>query len=211
MYVSRLNSAYNHYKQQAGSYGTFFEGLTKILNPQLIVEIGVCEGYSAVHFAKGLKECGCGGKLECYDLWEDEESKSNIAIEERNTHLVPTMDKFLRLVSENKLDEFVNVHTKEAFIVLPYYDDEEIDIIHLDISNCGKVIEDIMPEVHRTLKSGGYFLHEGGAGWRDDIGWMKKFNKRSIVEERNNNFWLGKYFEVFVIDQYPSLTVCKKK
>jgi predicted O-methyltransferase YrrM len=206
--VSSLMSAYNNNRGNVvGNYGTFFLGLTTILNPKLIVEIGTCKGYSAIYFAKGLKLCHNNGKLHCYDLWEKESKKSNIAEEERNTHLVPKRSDFERTVKENNVDDVVKIYTEEAFSALKNYEDDSIDMIHLDIGNDGDVLYCILSEVLRTLKKGGYFLYEGGAEWRDEIKWMKKYDKKPLAPQRR---WVAQYFETLVIDQYPSLTVCKR-
>lgn len=208
---SNLWSAYNPNQEQvAYNYGPLFYGITTLINPKVAIEIGVCKGYSAIHIAQAIKDCDEDGILVCYDLWEDEDAKSNFAEEQKGKHLTSTRQAFEKTIEDHGLRNTVKVYTREAFDVLHNYQNEGVDLIHLDIGNCGDVLLKILPEVLRTLRVGGYFLFEGGAPWRDKVSWMIEHNKRPIADFLCNHQVQDK-FEIITFYEACSMTVCRRK
>lgn len=205
---SNLLSAYNPNRGKiGGNYGPLFYGITALVNPEVAVEIGVCQGYSAMHIAQAIKDCDSGGILVCYDLWEDEDAKTNFAEEQKGKHLTSTREKFESSLKDYKVEEVVKVYTSEAFDALYNFAEDSIDMIHLDIGNCGDVIYQILPQVLRTLKVGGYFLFEGGADHRDEVEWMIKHDKRSIAPSLPFSL---QHFRYLTFYEGCSLTVCRR-
>ena len=172
---------------EENDYGDIFYGLVRVIKPKLIVELGTKNGYSAFHMAKALKENGYG-KIHCYDLWEKYQYNS-----------CPMS------VAEENLKEFVNSGTavlKLRDIIGIDKDYDSVDILHIDLGNHGKILEQIIPYWLPKVKS--LVILEGGSEERDNVEWMKKYNKQPI---RN---WLNKRknkFQYIVLKSFPSLTL----
>jgi hypothetical protein len=62
---------------------------------------------------------------------------------------------------------------------------EDFDLLHLDISNDGNIISDVFNKVKNKLESGSTMIFEGGSIERDNIDWMKKYNKVPINSIKN--------------------------
>ncbi|MBI2634993.1 MAG: class I SAM-dependent methyltransferase [Parcubacteria group bacterium] len=117
---------YSSYEKN--NYGDLFYALMRIYKPKKVVELGTKAGYSAYHIARGLKD-NRRGTLDCYDLWERYEFKS-----------VP------KSVAEKNLKKFkdiIKLKQRDAIGVNKLY--KKIDILHVDVSNEGGILEKIIP------------------------------------------------------------------
>ncbi|MBI2043089.1 class I SAM-dependent methyltransferase [Candidatus Pacearchaeota archaeon] len=172
---------------EENDYGSVFYGLVRALKPKLIVELGTKNGYSAFHIARALKENGFGN-IHCYDLWEKYQySSCPISIAKEN------------------LKEFINsgaaiLKLKDAKDV--HRDFDSVDILHVDLSNHGEILEQIIPYWLPKVKS--LIILEGGSEERDNIEWVKKYNKQPIRNWLNNN---KNKFRYIVLKSFPSLTL----
>ena len=52
--------------------------------------------------------------------------------------------------------------------------------MHLDISNDGKTIENTVEALEDKIRDGLVILFEGGSEERDNVVWMKDYNKKPI-------------------------------
>ena len=108
-------------------------------------------------------------------------------------------------VAEENLKEFVNSGTavlKLRDIIGIDKDYDSVDILHIDLGNHGKILEQIIPYWLPKVKS--LVILEGGSEERDNVEWMKKYNKQPI---RN---WLAKNqdkFKYIILKNFPSLTL----
>ncbi len=160
------------------------------IKPKIIVEFGVLYGYSTVHMALALRELGAG-KIKAYDLWEDyaynhckmEDTFNNLKIYE--------VDSFVEL---KKLNFFDWLEETEPF-----------DLLHLDISNDGAIIESLFDKVKAQIDSGSVIIFEGGTAERDEIGWMKKYNKVPIENAKKKTG-----YEI-INSKFPGLSLINKK
>ena len=177
---------------EENNYGDFFYALMRVYKPKKVVELGTKAGYSAYHIARGLKANG-NGSLDCYDLWEKYQFNS-----------VP------QFVAEKNLKEFkdiVNFKMTDVVGVGKKY--KTIDILHIDVSNDGGILEKIVPEWIDKVQE--LIIIEGGSKERDEVGWMVKFHKIPIKK------WLVKFtrhrrdIESLTFELFPSLTIMKKK
>jgi predicted O-methyltransferase YrrM len=147
--------------------------------PKTVVEFGTLYGYSAVAIAQALQKNNNKSELICYDLWEDYKYKhSNVNIAKQN-------------IEKYGLSDIV------TFKKINYYDwlkaPTHFDLLHIDISNDGNVILDAF---YHLSKNDNIIMFEGGSIERDNIKWMKLYDKlhmnviKSIVKYRiiNNNF-----------------------
>lgn len=177
---------------EKNNYGDLFYALMRVYQPEKVVELGTKAGYSAYHIARGLK-ANNKGTLDCYDLWEQYEFKS-----------VP------QSVAEENLKEFkdiVRFIARDAVGVHKLYD--EVDIVHVDVSNKGEILEEIIP--YWVDKTRQLIIIEGGSLEHDQLEWMIKYKKMPMQK------WLKEFSEkrddidYCTIEPYPSMTLMRKK
>ncbi len=180
---------YSSYEKN--NYGELFYALMRVYQPNKVVELGTKAGYSAFHIAKGLKANG-KGRLDCYDLWEKYEF-----------HSVP------KSVAEVNLKEFKNtirLKQRDAIGVDKLY--KKIDILHVDLSNKGEILEPIIPKWIDKVSQ--IIIIEGGSAEHDKLDWMIKFKKMPVKK------WLEDFakrrddISYFTIEPYLSITLIRK-
>jgi hypothetical protein len=181
---------YTSYNQHR--YGDLFYSLVRVYQPKKIIELGTKAGFSAYHMARGLKANG-KGKLYCYDLWERYQYHSvPKSVAEKN------LKKYKDFISL-KLQDAVNVHKLH----------KSADILHIDISNDGIILEKIIPNWIDKIRQ--FLIIEGGSAERDKVEWMTKYNKIPIKK------WLQDFsnsrgdIEYVTIEPFPSVTIIRKK
>jgi len=184
------------------NYGEIFENIAFAFIPHICVELGVLDGYSTLHIAKGMKKLARLsnhiGHIHSYDLWEDYLYKHGSLNEVNN------------MLRNNGVDEFVTLHKMDAYKVHNEYEDHTIDLLHVDISNDGKVLEYMLENWDNKLTFGGMMLFEGGSKERDEVEWMKKYNKKPINPVFDTNSIITKYlYATYYV--FPSLTLLIKK
>lgn len=128
--------------------------------PDIVIDFGVLDGYSTIALAMGCKENG-KGKVKVYDLFEDYEYNHS------------QFDRLVRNIKEYGLIDWVEIEKKNFFDWVK--DPEPFDLLHVDISNTGDIIDLLAP-----LQGKGTVLFEGGSEQRDKVGWMMKFNRKPV-------------------------------
>jgi predicted O-methyltransferase YrrM len=128
--------------------------------PQIVVDFGVLDGYSTIALAMGCRENGFG-KVKVYDLFEDYEYNHS------------NFEKLVKNLGEYGLLDWVEIEKKNFFDWVK--DPEPFQLLHLDISNTGDIIDLLIP-----IKDRGTILFEGGSEQRDHVGWLLKYNKKPI-------------------------------
>lgn len=158
-------------------------------NPARVIEFGALYGYSTVHIAKALKQIGCG-RIMVYDLWEKYSYKhTSIDITRRN-------------LARFGVSDIVTLEQKNFFEWLE--EPEDFDLLHLDISNDGEIIELAYDKLKRFIDRGAVIIFEGGTQERDSVEWMIKFNKRPICPLRDR-------INYTIIDRrWPGMSMIKK-
>ena len=163
------------YKKNNLGY-TIYETVLR-LKPKVVIDFGILYGYSTVAIAQALKDIDEGGKVIGYDLFEDYKYKNAVK----------------KLVDRNVKDYDV-----VDFVELRYGDfyewvdnPDEFDLLHLDISNYGDVIELVNKKLPNKK-----ILFEGGSEERDKVEWMTKYNYKAIypLKEKINYKILNKDF-----------------
>ena len=135
-------------------------------NPKVVIEFGCLEGYSTVTIAKALKDLDNGGKLIAFDLWEKYKYKAgNRELVEKN-------------LSRSNLRSIVELGSMDFFSFLE--NPIDFDLLHLDISNDGEIIEKTIESLKNHLERGSNIIFEGGSKERDNEEWMIKYNKKPI-------------------------------
>jgi len=184
------------------NYGAIFEKTVEIFLPHKCVEIGILDGYSLLHIAKGAKKAVEAShhrmNIDAYDIWEDYPYNHG------------SMEEVRKMLDERGIGEFVTLHKKDAFTVYEDYSDHSVCFLHVDLSNDGEVLRRIVEQWDDKLSFGGLFFFEGGSEERDSVEWMKKYNKKSIRSEIISNPILNKKYIYATYNAFPSLSVFLK-
>jgi predicted O-methyltransferase YrrM len=194
-----LESIRSSYKKN--NLGRTLEIMTLGYKPRLIVECGILDGYSLYHFAKATKSNSesnyFDGHVIAYDLFEDYKFKHGNAIDVYN------------MLKHEGVTDYATILQGDAYKVHESYEEGEIDLLHIDIANDGNTFLKMFELWASKISRFGRIVFEGGSQERDRVGWMKKYNKRSIrsvLPKLTKN----KKWQVTVIKEWPSLTVMKR-
>ena len=144
-------------------------------------------------------------KLDAYDLFEDYPFKHG------------NQEDVQKMLNENGVGDYVNLIKGNAYEVYKKYPDmvpyevKGIEFLHIDISNTGKVIKDLMELWHPKIGWRAVVAIEGGSEERDNVEWMKKYNMPSIKQEISTNELISKYYFIATYFKFPSLTILIRK
>jgi hypothetical protein len=185
------------------SLGEILLTYVKCFRPLMAVELGVLDGYSTTFIAQGLKinkeRWGVNSHLDAYDLWDLYPYKHG------NINIVD------KLLIDLDLVNFVSLMQGDAFSVWQNYPDKSIHFLHVDISNTGEILRDIMALWDKKIYQGGIIAFEGGSQERDEVEWMRLYKKTSIKKELETNLIIKRNYIYATYLQFPSLTVLYKK
>lgn len=143
--------------------------------PEVVIDFGVLNGYSTICLALGCKENG-KGKVRVYDLFDKYE------------HNHSKKDVLIKNIAEYGLSDWVEIKEVNFFDWIK--NPEHFDLIHIDISNTG----DILDIINDNLNGKGTVLFEGGSEERDRVGWMKLYNKKRINDTKAKFIVVNKLF-----------------
>ena len=177
---------YTSYKQN--NHGDLFYSLVRVYQPKKVVELGTKAGFSAYHIARGLKANG-KGRLYCYDLWE-----------KYQYHSVP------KSVPEKNLKKYkglISLKLRNAVGVDKLH--KSADILHIDISNDGQILEKIIPNWIDKIRQ--FIIIEGGSDERDKFPWMIKYNKMPIKKWLQDFAHKHKNVKYITLEPFPSVTI----
>jgi hypothetical protein len=180
-----------HSSYEENNYGEIFYSLMRIYRPNKVIELGTKAGYSAYHIARGL-DANKKGKLYCYDLWE-----------KYPFHSVPIT---VALQNLKKFKDIVRLRQRDAVGVNKLH--KSVDILHVDISNDGKILDKLIPYWINKVRQ--FIIIEGGSKERDKVYWMDKYHKVPITNWLKD-FSLRYNVEYFVIEPFPSVIIMHKK
>jgi predicted O-methyltransferase YrrM len=185
------------------NYGEVLKSYVLNWRPTTLVELGVLDGYSTLAIAEAVKEMNylyqMNSKLDSYDLFEDYEFKHGVKAEVE------------KLIAEKGLTDYVNLVKGDAYKVHENYQDNSIQFLHVDISNDGDVLRNILTLWAPKIIQRGLVLFEGGSEERDNNEWMVKYNKPSIKKEMETNKFINDNYIYGTYYQYPSMTVFLKR
>lgn len=176
-------------------YGELIKQYVMIWKPKVLVELGVLDGYSTLNIAMGLQDINSSSKLDAYDLFDEYQFKHGYKKEVE------------KMLSTHNVSQYVNLVQGNAYHVYKNYADYTIDLLHIDISNTGKVIHDLIEVWHPKIKQSGVILIEGGSEERDKVQWMLSHNMPSIKRELEENIIINDYYMYSTYQKFPSLTV----
>ena len=177
---------------ETSNYGDLFYALIRLYRPQTVVELGTKAGYSAYHIARGLKANG-KGTLDCYDLWEKYEFNS-----------VP---QSIAATNLKKFASIITLNLRNAIGVDKLYD--TIDILHVDISNDGEKLEQIIPPWIDKVRQ--LIIIAGGSTEHDQLPWITHFNKMPMRQWLKNFHRRYKDVECLTLQPFPSITLIRNR
>lgn len=172
------------------NYKNVFATACFFVNPKKIVEFGILDGYSLSAFIDARPN-GC--LVEAYDLFDD--FPYNAAVYDDISKRFSSYEN----VSIKKMDFFKGVSE---------FDDESIDILHIDIANNGDTYQFAIENYMQKVSKNGVCIIEGGSEERDNYDWMKRYEKRKIRPYVDS---LRKKYDVMVMNDFPSVTIIKKQ
>ena len=162
----------------------FLAGLTFACRPQKIVEFGILNGHSLEAFHRGAPHAD----IEAYDIFE--EFNGNHGIEKT-------------LKNKFKSFEKIKINFGNFFEMSDKFENDSIDILHVDIANNGDVYQYAVEKYLCKVKTGGFMILEGGSKERDQVEWMKKYDKRPIQNYLNTL----PETSYKVVGNFPSITI----
>lgn len=179
------------------NYAEVFRSMIHAYKPEIGIELGALDGYSAIATGKAMKEIK-RGTLDVYDLFDAYPFKHG------------SQQEIQTLLDMEGLDN-VKLHQGDAYQVHELVPNNWVHWLHVDISNDGETFDRIMDLWDPKMVPGGYIVFEGGTQERDAVEWLIKYNKRPIKPAiENNKIVLAKYvFGSYL--KFPGLTVLLKK
>lgn len=184
-------------------WGAFFYGIVRVLRPSQVVELGTYHGYSAVHMAAAMRDNGIRlSAIQAIDLWQNYPFNRC------------SVDIARKLFSRNRLDGHtepgVFFMEEDALFASTSFQRACIDLLHIDLSNDGARLAEIVPEWEPKVCATGTILIEGGSLERDNVEWMAKYNKRPIQDWLASP-WVAERFTWTTLNPFPSLTILRRR
>lgn len=189
-YLSKLKSSYKKNDYWLDFYHTVIN-----LKPDLIVEIGILQGYSLLSLTKGCIE-NRKGKIIAVDLFENYPFN--------HADYVDIINKL------NKFDISDHIYLLKSNVYDVEFKNNTIDLLHIDISNTGDKIIKLLEKFYCKLNKNAVVIVEGGSIERDNIKWMIKNNCQPISDIFKNKR-INRLYNFFTVENYPSITYCFKK
>ena len=192
-----------HSSYTTHNYEDVFRSIVSAYQPTVCVELGVLEGYSSVAIAKGLKENfekgGGRGHLTAYDLFE--------GYEFRNSPIARTRDN----IEKAGVQDFITLVQQSAYSASEDYQPNSVHLLHVDISNTGDIVRNMMQQWDPKMVTGGIICFEGGTEERDHVEWMVKYSKPSIKNELESNQIIADSYVFATYMRFPGLSCLLKK
>ena len=170
-------------------YLDIFKIASYLIKPKKIVEFGILDGTSL----KVLLENNLKAKIYAYDIFDEFNGNS------------ANINKL-----KNKFKNYKNLTIKKGnfFSKFNRLKDNSIDLLHIDIANDGLVFNFFIDHYFKKLRKNGIAILEGGSVERDNVKWMKKYNKvkitKSLIKIKK------KKYNFIKIGRVPSVTIFKK-
>lgn len=168
------------------TFKELFQTICFLKQPKKILEFGILDGYSLQAMAEILP---LETQIVAYDIFD--EFNGNHANE---TAIVEMFKNYENVQIKKGNFWFSNVFIKWS----------DYDIIHIDIANDGSVYNFAFETIAQQMDKNCVLILEGGSPERDQIEWMKKYNKtpiQSVIQKFKNRF------KIYTINSFPSLTL----
>jgi predicted O-methyltransferase YrrM len=167
-----------------------FALITKSVNPKLIVEFGIGNGYSLLSFVKH-SDSSC--KIRAFDIFDDFQYSA------ADHKTISDMFSEYKNVTIGKL----NFYEDPKGLI-----DKSIDILHIDVANDGDTYKFAVENYLPKISEHGVMILEGGSEARDNVDWMDKYNKKKIKPYLDS---ISGDYIIHTINKFPSITIIKNK
>lgn len=185
-YLSKIDSSYNR-----GEFWKVLFILARFRRWQEISELGVLNGYGMISLIAGASYYQ--SPVFGYDIFEDYEYNSSQYSETlRNIRSAPVSSEF-HLIRKN---------------ICPFASDpwlpQTSDLLVVDLSNCGQICRNVVAALDFSVPR--VVVFEGGARRRDNVWWMREFNRQPIkesLEELSIQFGLS----LCIVEPFPGISI----
>lgn len=182
------------------NYGEVFHAIISAFVPTLCVELGVLDGYSTLHIAKGLRDLNRSDTvLWSYDLFDSYPYKHG------------EMGDVRAMLEKEGVSDLVQLVKQDAYEAHNNFNDASVHMLHVDISNTGDTIDKIMERWDNKIVHHGIIIFEGGTEERDEVEWMKKYSARPIKPALEQNKIIEEHYVFATYLKFPGLTMLLKK
>lgn len=155
-------------------------------HPVVCVEIGVFGGSSIYPTAAALKACG-EGTVYAIDPWSNEECLKGYEVTDPNYKWWSSIDlekiyrEFLKKLHQYDVLSNCTVMRQTSEQALSSFDDESIDILHIDGNHTEEIALHDIEMYFPKVKQGGYI-------WFDDVNWATTARAISYLMEVCDDF-----------------------
>ena len=186
-------------------YGSLFYSLVRTHRPGLVVELGTYLGYSGLHMAAALRDnAPLVSALHLIDLWD--------SYPYRHCSMTDTKAHFAKNGLLDVPHCVVNFLNADAAAACTTFADASVDFLHIDISNDGAKMAEVVPLWERKLSRSpnALLVIEGGSPARDRVEWMTTYNKPPLWSWLESP-WVTERLTWFTFEPFPSLTLMKRR
>lgn len=183
--MSIIRSSYNN----TINYSDIFKTICFLNKPKKVIEIGILNGFSLESMVKNVSsDC----QIDAYDIF-DEFNGNSANKKQLCDYFAPYSN--------------VKIQYGDFYQLVETFEDNSVDMFHIDIANNGHVYKFVFNNYIKKLKPNGIILIEGGSDERDNIEWMNKYNKPKIKPVLES--FVSK-FNIKTIGNMPSITLITK-
>lgn len=152
---------------------------------KLCVEIGVFGGSSLIPQALAMKHNN-DGIVVGIDPWTHDAALEDMETDESREwwskiNLNEIYENFIRQLKNYEVDSFCKIYRDKSENVINEFEDESIDILHIDGNHCEKISYQDSVNYFPKVKKGGYIFF-------DDIFWSE--DRKNISTEKGLNYLL---------------------
>ena len=165
--------------------GKFLEFISRMINPEYILEIGTYTGYSAICLAKGLKSAG---KLITLDI---------------NEELTPMVKKYITL---EKLEDKIEVLTGNALQIIPTLT-QQFDLVFIDADKNNYT--NYFDLVIQKVRPGGWILADNVL-WSGKIISQNKDKDTLAIDSYNKKIQQDPRVENVIISIRDGISIARK-
>lgn len=185
---SEINALQSSYAVRG--YGSLLYALIRVLKPLRAVEIGIFQGFSLLSAAAALRDNGVG-QIAGYDLFD--------AYPYRHAG----KDQVSRQIVASGLERWVTLDKCDEADVHEQW--QTADYLHVDVSNTGDTYRRVFAQWSRKVRQ--VILLEGGSSDRDNVDWMRQYDKPAIAPAVAELTRAYPGWSFTVLQPFPSLTI----
>ena len=165
--------------------GKFLEFISRMIQPERILEIGTFTGYSGICLAKGLRP---GGKIITIDI---------------NEELTPMVKKYISL---EKVENLFDIRIGNAIEIIPTLN-ESFDLVFIDADKIN--YSNYFDLVIGKVRAGGWILADNTL-WEGHVLDEQKDKTTAAIDAFNKKIQLDKRVENVIVSIRDGITIARK-